>query len=119
MRYLVTNLTRKTVLATEARRADTFFTRFKGLMGVTELPIGHGLLISPCNSVHTFFMRIAIDVVFLDAQYQVVDIAPALAPWRVSRLYLQAKSVLELPAGTTTAALTQPTDQLQFEPVTS
>lgn len=117
MRYRVRNLTRNTPLADDARRADTFLARLKGLMGVAELPLGRGLHIEPCNSIHTFFMKIPIDAVFLDASQQVVDICHAIAPWRMSKVYFDAKSVLELPAGTAEASQTQPGDRLSFEPV--
>ncbi|MCC6337445.1 MAG: DUF192 domain-containing protein [Myxococcales bacterium] len=117
MRYRVINQTRNTLLADQAARADSFLSRFKGLMGVPELPMGHGLQIEPCNSIHTFFMRIPIDALFLDQQLQVVDICHALPPWRVSRVYFGARSVLELPAGTAAASQTQPGDRLSFAPV--
>lgn len=116
MRYRVTNQTRKTLLADSAAEADSFLGRFKGLMGVTELPLGQGLHIRPCNSIHTFFMRIPIDAVFLDGAQQVVDVCHALPPWRVSRVYFGARSVLELPAGTAAAARTVAGDQLHFLP---
>jgi hypothetical protein len=116
MRYRVMNQTRNTLLADHAARAETFSTRFWGLMGVAKLPLGEGLHIEPCTSIHTFFMKIPIDAVFLDAELSVVDICQALAPWRVSRVYLGARSVLELPAGTTRASGTQPGDRLHFAP---
>lgn len=115
MRYRVTNLTRNTPLADQAARADSFLTRFKGLMGVAELPVGQALHIAPCNSIHTFFMKIPIDAVFLDASEQVVDICHAMPPWRMSKVYWGAKSVLELPAGTAAASQTQAGDRLSFE----
>jgi hypothetical protein len=117
VRYRVTNLTRNTLLADQATRAVSFLSRFKGLMGVSELPLGHGLQIEPCTSIHTFFMRIPIDALFLDKDLTVVDICHALPPWRVSRVYFEARSVLELPAGTAAASQTQPGDRLAFAPV--
>lgn len=116
MRYRVTNLTRNTLLADRAARADTFLSRFKGLMGVTELPLGDGLQIEPCTSIHTFFMRIPIDALFLDKELKVVDICHAMPPWKVSRVYFGARSVLELPAGTAAASGTQAGDVLSFAP---
>lgn len=117
MRYRVKNLTRNTQLASGAQKADSFMRRFKGLMGVTELPLGEGLHIEPCNSIHTFFMKIPIDVLFLDKELKIVDIASAMRPWRTSRVYFGVKSVLELPAGTAEAAKTEPGDRIVFEPV--
>jgi len=115
MRYRVMNLTRNTLLADQASRADSFMQRFKGLMGVTDLPMGHGLHIAPCTSIHTFFMKIPIDAIFLDASQQIVDICHAMPPWKVSRVYFGAKSVLELPAGTAAASKTEAGDRLSFE----
>ena len=115
MRYRVMNLTRNTPLADQAARADSFMERFKGLMGVQDLPVGHGLHIEPCNSIHSFFMKIPIDAVFLDAALKVVEIRHAMPPWRMSKVYFGAKSVLELPAGTAKASQTIAGDQLSFE----
>lgn len=115
-RYRVTNQTRNTLLADAAGRADTFVSRFKGLMGVADLPLGQGLHIEPCTSIHTFFMKIPIDAVFLDASHQVVEVCHAMPPWRVSRVFFGARSVLELPAGTALAAQTVAGDRLVFEP---
>lgn len=84
--------------------ADTFFSRLKGLLGKRELPHGEGLWIKPCNSVHTFGMRFPIDVVFLDKENLVVGLAKTLRPNRVSHLYSNASSVIELPLGTIDAA---------------
>jgi uncharacterized membrane protein (UPF0127 family) len=112
MHFRWTNLTRNTLLADQAAQADTFARRFKGLMGVASLPAGQGLHIEPCNSVHTFFMKLPIDVIFLDQSLQVVDIAHAMPAWKVSRLYFKARSVLELPAGTAKASGTEAGDRL-------
>jgi uncharacterized membrane protein (UPF0127 family) len=78
--------------------ADSFLTRFRGLMGRADLPAGEGLLFPGTRSVHTHFMRFAIDVVFLDADDRVVRIVPRLRPWRAAASR-DARSVLELRAG--------------------
>ena len=52
--------------------ARTFWQRFKGLMGRESLPPGEGMLIQKCNSIHTCFMRFAIDATFLDKDDQVI-----------------------------------------------
>jgi uncharacterized membrane protein (UPF0127 family) len=112
----VTNPTRGTTLADRAREATGFWDRLKGLMGQQRLDPGDGLLITPCNSIHTFFMRIPIDAVFLDPAGVVVKILPAMVPWRVSGIYAGARSVLELPAGTAASCGTEAGDALQLEP---
>ena len=118
IRYRVTNLTRKTILGEKIHRADPFAARFKGLLGKRSLASGEGLIISPCNSVHTFFMAIPIDVIFLDAENRVLHIDGSLAPWRMSRLHLSATSVIELPAQMARATATDLNDQLRIEPST-
>lgn len=78
--------------------ADTVPTRMRGLLGRDGIDPGEGLLIRPTNSVHMFFMRFAIDVVFLDRELVVQKIVEALAPWRMAGCR-GANAALELPAG--------------------
>ncbi len=72
--------------------------RMRGLLGRRDLPEGEGLLLRPAGSVHTWFMRFPIDVVFLDRDGLVLKVAPSLKPWRASSRR-QARAVVELPAG--------------------
>jgi uncharacterized protein len=78
--------------------ADRPWARMRGLLGRAELPRGEGILLRPAGSIHTFFMRFPIDVVFLDGDARVVGVERRLGPWRVARRR-GAKAVLELPAG--------------------
>ena len=118
MRWKVNNLTRGRLLADRAERAASFKDRFMGLMGRRSLAFGEGMHIVPCNSIHTFFMRIPIDVAFLDPDGLIVKQIPAMPPWRMSSVYFKAHSVLELPAGTLAGSQTQEGDKLVFEPAT-
>lgn len=86
-------------VAAEVRVARSLWARFWGLMGRRSLPEGQALLIRPCSSVHMFFMRFPIDVVFLDRDNRVVKIIPALKPWRAALGGRGAHSALELNAG--------------------
>src|SRR6266516_978929 len=88
------------VLAERLRVPRTFVGRGLGLMFRRELPAGEGLWITPCNGIHMFFMRFAIDAVFVDRRIRVVRVRPGLRPWRIVPLVFRAHSVLELPAGT-------------------
>jgi len=90
-------------LATNVRVADNLFTRMKGLLGKKELPIGEALWIKPCFSVHTFFMKFPIDVIFLNKDNQIIAAVSNLTPNCMTRLYPQSFSVLELPPGTIVA----------------
>jgi uncharacterized membrane protein (UPF0127 family) len=79
--------------------ATSFFARFLGLMGRPSLPADQGLYFPRCNSIHTFFMRFPIDVVYLDGDSRVVDVDRALKPWRMGKPRWKAKHVLELASG--------------------
>ena len=78
--------------------ADKPWSRMRGLLGRDGLGSGEGLLLRPCGSVHTFFMRFPIDVVFLDRELGVVAVSPEVPPWRTARAK-GAKVTLELAAG--------------------
>lgn len=112
-RLLVTNVTRGTVLATALELADSGPKRNKGLLGRKGLAAGEGLWIVPCESVHTFFMQFAIDLVYLDRNHRVKKVRSAVGPWRLSAC-LSAHSILELPAGTIKETGTVRGDQLEI-----
>lgn len=90
----------RNILSDSLQIADSFFARSKGLLGRREFPMGEGLWIKSCNSIHTFFMRFALDAVFVDRELRVVSVHHSLKPWRITPLYFKATSVFELPAGT-------------------
>ena len=110
LRFL--NGTRDTVVAERVREAKTFFSRLQGLLGTSSLPQGEGLLIRPCNSIHMFGMKYAIDCVFLDDSYQVVGLVENIAPGKMSKVFAKAKQCLELPAGAVASSSTQMGDVL-------
>jgi len=96
--------------------ADTSAKRRTGLLKHEKLEDGTGLWIVPCESIHMFFMKFALDVVYLDKQRRVRKTVRSLAPWRLS-LCLSAHSVLELPVGIIDSSRTEPGDQLEFDKV--
>ena len=100
------------LLVPKLRIADSFWPRLKGLLGTSALAEGQGLLLSPCNSVHTFGMRYAVDVIFLDSAWRIHKIVENMAPWRGSCCW-RAAAVLELPAGTVRQAGLQVEQQLR------
>jgi uncharacterized membrane protein (UPF0127 family) len=110
----VLNLTRNVTLADAAEAADTSQKRRTGLLKHTSLAPGKGLWIVPCESVHSFFMKFTIDVLYLDRKNRVKKIRPEMAPWRISGC-LTAHSVLELPAGTIVRTGTERGDQLRIK----
>jgi uncharacterized protein len=78
--------------------ADSPLRRLRGLLGRKRLDTGHGILIRPAPAIHTWFMRFAIDAVFLDSEMTVLSVRPRLRPWRTAG-QRGARAVLELPAG--------------------
>jgi uncharacterized protein len=78
--------------------AETALARLRGLLGRSGLSSGEGMLLRPASSIHTAFMRFAIDAVFLDREDRVLKVAPELFPWRMAACK-GARAVLELPAG--------------------
>jgi uncharacterized membrane protein (UPF0127 family) len=103
-------------ICTRCELADTALSRMRGLLGRRGLDGGGGMLINPCPSVMTFFMRFTIDVVFLDRENTIVGIAHTLRPWRVAGAR-RAHASLELPAGTAATLRLQEGDLLSIEPV--
>jgi uncharacterized membrane protein (UPF0127 family) len=99
----------------QARKAESLWARFAGLMGRRRLEEGEGLLLAPCSSVHTFFMRFPIDVIFMDREGKVVKVAPALAPFRLALGGRQAREAVEVTAGTAARADTAVGDCLAVE----
>jgi uncharacterized protein len=113
--FQVLNLSRNTVLATHLTVADSSRAREKGLLGRNSLPVGEGLWIVPCQAIHMFFMRFAIDLIYIDRKKRVRKVRSNVAPWRIS-VCLSAHSVLELPAGVVRDTGTQRGDLLQISP---
>ena len=112
-RIMVKNLTKQSVLADRAGVANTPETRNRGLLKHTSLAKGDGLWISPTQAVHMFFMKFALDLVYLDRQKTVVKVRRNVKPWRIS-VALKARSVLELPVGVIEESRTEVGDQLEF-----
>jgi uncharacterized membrane protein (UPF0127 family) len=88
------------MICDHVKLADTFLSRLIGLMFSKDLGHSKGLLIAPCNSIHTFFMRYSLDIVFLDRKFRVIKVIYDMRPWRMSWLYFSAHQVLEMKAGT-------------------
>ncbi len=88
----------KTIVA-ELRIADGFWSRLAGLQFRRPLPSTAGMLLVPCNSVHTCFLRFPVDVVFLDSQGSVLAVRRNLRPWRLAWGPRKSHAVLEVLAG--------------------
>lgn len=100
-------------IAFNVRPAKTELSRIVGLMFNKEMVGFDGLLIDRCNSIHTFFMRYSIDVLFLDNDNRIVKIFRNLVPWRVTFPRFRARKVLELKGGSLSEAV-QEGEVLEF-----
>ncbi len=117
-RMQVRNATRATLLGTSVVVADNGTSRRVGLLEHTELALGEGLWIVPCESVHTIGMKFALDLVYLDRRFRVRKVCSNVGPWRMS-LCLSASSILELPVGVIQETGTRRGDLLELTPVES
>ena len=113
----VTNQTRGTTVAQSCRVAQSLKDRSVGLLGTAGLAAGHGLWIERSPSIHMFFMRYAIDAVFVDGDGRVVRVVENLRPWRMVAWARGARDCLELPAGSVRPTETQVGDLLSREPM--
>ncbi|MCK5708570.1 MAG: DUF192 domain-containing protein [Candidatus Aureabacteria bacterium] len=79
--------------------ADTFLKRLVGLLGTKEFPYAEGLFFTNVTSIHTFFMKYPIDVVFLNKENQVCKVVDNIKPFRLVLGPFCSWSVLEMRAG--------------------
>jgi hypothetical protein len=84
------------IICEKCELANNPITRFNGLMFRKRLNKSCGLLLEPCNQVHTFNMRFAIDVITMDKDNMVLEIFNAVKPWRVKPMVKGGRKVLEL-----------------------
>jgi uncharacterized protein len=115
----VWNQTRGTVVAEHCVMAQSLRDRTVGLLGRSALPAGEGLWIERSPSIHMFFMRFAIDAVFVDGEDRVVRVVESLRPWRIVAWVRGAHDCLELPAGSARLSGTLAGDELVREPIAS
>jgi uncharacterized protein len=95
---LLVNRRSDETIASDVRLAVTRAERRRGLLGRDSLDRTAALVLSPCWSIHTMFMRFPIDVVFVDRGGRAVRIVKDLAPWRIA-MAPRAHAAIELAAG--------------------
>jgi len=95
-------------------KTDSVFERCRGLLGRPSPAAGEGMLIAPCASIHTFFMRFPIDALFLNHQGTILKVCPSLQPFRMA-LCPGAAAVLEIRAWFAQSSGLNVGDQLHWE----
>ena len=111
----VVNATKGTVVAQQAGLATSLGQRLKGLLGRSSISTNEALILRPCASIHTFFMRFSIDVLFLDKNMQVIRLIQNFPPYRLSPTVWGSQMVIELPTGKIIQTGTQIGDKLELK----
>lgn len=93
------NSTQNNIISKDAKVADNFFSRSIGLLSKKTLSESESLVIKPCCSIHTFFMRFDIDVLFVGINGKIIALYENVKPWRILPIHLTSKYVVELAAG--------------------
>jgi uncharacterized protein len=112
-RWVLRNARHNRVLASVIEPAFDRQSRNRGLLGRLNLPEGNALILAPCNSIHTFFMKFAIDVAFVDRDGTIRRARAGVPPWRIQAA-LRASAVVELASGSLHRADTRTGDRLYF-----
>jgi uncharacterized membrane protein (UPF0127 family) len=97
-RYELVRTERGSVLATHVEPAFDSKTRRRGLLGRDSVPEDYALIIAPCGSVHTFFMRFPLDLLFVSRNGTVLKTCRSVKPWRMAGA-LRAFAVIEAAPG--------------------
>jgi uncharacterized membrane protein (UPF0127 family) len=83
------------IIVNKIKIADTFKKRLIGLIGRDKLQ-DEGLLLTNCSSIHCFFMKTTIDVVYLSNNMTVLY-KETIKPWRIGKFIKGTKHILEIP----------------------
>jgi uncharacterized membrane protein (UPF0127 family) len=115
-RFILHDVDAQTVLATRIEAAFNSETRRRGLLGRSDFVEGSALVIAPCSAIHTFFMKMVIDVSFVSRAGLILKIYPSLPAWRLAFAF-RAFAAIELPAGTLARSRTKRQHRLHLSPI--
>jgi len=108
----VFNRNRESFLGFRVARADTWRIRLKGLLGRSGLAPDDGLWLIPSHGMHTFGMRFAVDLIYLDSTNRVIHLVEHFRPFRISPIKRRCASILEMPTRAIYCSNTQIGDEL-------
>jgi uncharacterized membrane protein (UPF0127 family) len=111
---MISNLTRHTTIASKVQIAQDPMTRMKGLLGRDNLSQGEALVITQCQSIHMFFMKFPIDVIFCNQNNKVVGCCENINPFCLSPIFFKASYAIELPSGSIAISKTEIGDQIDL-----
>jgi len=93
------NSSQNNLIADSVKVAENFFTRSIGLLSRKSISNNEALIIKPCGSIHTFFMRFDIDVLFVNKKNEIIALYENVKPFRILPIHLTSSYVIELAAG--------------------
>ena len=108
------NRSKGTIVAEKAEIADTVLSRLIGLLNRSSLHSDEALVITQCRSIHMFFMRFPIDVIFIDKNKVIIGLVKRILPFCMSPYFWRASSAIEVAAGTIEQTKVGKGDQLEF-----
>ena len=111
----VLNTSKNVLIAQEAYIAANMESRMRGLLGRASIGSDEALILKPCNSIHTFFMRFPIDVLFLDKDMKVVKIVQDMGPNRLGPIIWRSRMAIELSSGKISQTNTQVGDTIELK----
>lgn len=114
--FLLQDVDAATVVASRIEAAFDSETRRRGLLGRSDFAEGSALVIAPCSAIHTFFMKMVIDVVFVSRTGVILKVYQSLPAWRLAFAF-GAFAVIELPAGTLSRSRTKPEHRLHLSSI--
>ena len=97
---IIKNISKNNIISKDGYITTSFYERFKGLLGKKGLQQQESLIISPCNSIHMFFMKFEIDVLFIDENNKVCYLIESFKTWKMSKVIKNSKYVIELKSKT-------------------
>ncbi len=112
---VILNTTKNTIIAQKGVIADTFLARVTGLLNKKFLPSGEALIITCCRSIHMFFMRFSIDVIFVDKNNYVVGCVEHIKPFRLTPIFFRSSYAIEAPEGTIMQTKTSVGDKIEIK----
>lgn len=109
------NSTQNNLIVDDVKMAKTFFTRSVGLLSKASISDDEGLIIKPCCSVHTFFMKFNIDVLFINKQNKIIALYKNVPKNKILPIHLNSNYVIELSAGSINSKNIQKGDMVNCE----
>jgi len=85
------------IIKLQALQTQTLKERLGGLLLLKQLQTNQALWIAPCNSIHTFGMKYALDLIYFDKDNKVCGLVNHIKPWRIN-VCLKASVTVELVA---------------------